>query len=78
MALLWVARQNVGVTFTDVSGAFLNASLGEDDRFAVEPPEEYRTPGLDEVWVLRKALYGLRGAPKYWQEHLPSFGVKGV
>ena len=25
------------------------------------------------MWVLDKALYGLRGAPKYWQGHLQEF-----
>ena len=55
---------------TDVSRAFLNAFLGNDERFAVEIPMEFKDPGKDQVWVLMKALYGLRGAPRFWQDPL--------
>ena len=58
---------------TDISGAFLNAFLPPEDLFAVEIPPEFKDPNKDEVWMLSKALYGLRGAPKYWQEHLATF-----
>jgi hypothetical protein len=64
------------VTLTDISSAFLNAKLAEGDLFAVEPPPEYQNMTRDTVWVLEKALYGLRGAPKYWQDHLVGFLVK--
>jgi len=58
-----------GLTVADFATAFLNAPLPEDARLAVEPPQEAGLP-RDRVWLLRKSLYGLRGAPKHWQDHL--------
>ena len=53
-----------------MSGAFLNAFLGNDERFAAEIPMAFKDPGKDQVWVLMKALYGLRGGPRFWQDPL--------
>ena len=58
-----------GLTVADFATAFLNAPLPEDARLAVEPPPEAPLPH-DRVWLLRKSLYGLRGAPRHWQDHL--------
>lgn len=59
-----------GLTLIGVSGAFLNAYLGQREKFAVEVPSEFKGSGKDKVWLLRKALVGLRGAPRDWQGHL--------
>ena len=50
----------------DISTAFLHASL--DYEFYVWPPKEYY-PGQKVLWRLKKALYGLKEAPKAWQDH---------
>ena len=63
------------VTLADVSTAFLHASM--DGEVLVLPPVEYYPSG-DVVWKLKRALYGLKNAPKLWQQHLAStLGSKG-
>ena len=62
----------------DVSTAFLHAPLegkgGYVEELFVKPPAEYfRYTGLAEgsvYWKLKKAMYGLRGAPRAFQEYL--------
>ena len=60
------------VLFGDVSTAFLHAKLSDHERIWVEPPAEYYPKdysGTRVLWRLRCALYGLKSAPKQWQEH---------
>ena len=59
----------VRVSSTDVSVAFLNAPLETEYSVAITPPAILHRVGLidpDEVWVLQKALYGLRESPRAW------------
>ena len=49
----------------DVATAFLHAPLPEDMCILVKPPATEKSGCL---WRLRKALYGLRVAPRLWQE----------
>ena len=73
--MLWFASFcGWGAVLTDISSAFLNAWLPEDALYAVEPAPESGL-GKESVWKLRRALYGLRGAPRYWQEQLVRFVV---
>ena len=57
------------VTLADVSTAFLHASM--DGEVLVLPPVEYYPSG-EVAWKLKRALYGLKNAPKLWQQHLAS------
>ena len=57
------------VTLADVSTALLHASM--DGEVLVLPPVEY-CPSGDVVRRLQRALYGLKNAPKLWQQHLAS------
>ena len=50
----------------DVSTAFLHALMIEE--VFVWPPKEFYPEGKC-LWRLKKAMYGLRQAPKLWQEH---------
>ena len=50
----------------DISTPFLHAGLQDD--FYVWPPKEFY-PDRTTVWKLKRALYGLRDAPRAWQEH---------
>eukprot|EP00971_Amphidinium_carterae_P343220 6482862-Amphidinium_carterae.1 len=60
--VLVLARQlDLTVWFGDFSSAFLHVPL--DDAVWVRPPLMLNRPG-GEMWRLRKALYGLRRAPK--------------
>ena len=65
----------------DVTGAFLNADIGE--AVYIELPERLRprtTAGEEQVWRLKKTLYGLNRAPKAFYDdmatHLLSHGYK--
>ncbi len=50
----------------DVSDAFLHAD--EEERVIVRPPKEWQETG--KIWLLLKALYGRRTAPKNWNQKL--------
>src|SRR5699024_5009908 len=63
--LTFAASRSMKVHHVDIKTAFLNSSL--DKVVYVNPPS-----GLDldgSVLALDKALYGLRQAPKCWNEH---------
>ena len=60
------AKRNHEVYHLDVERAFLNGALVED--VFLRPPEPFRNEG--KVWKLKKALYGLRQAPKAWNDHV--------
>ena len=59
--------RNWQVTSCDVSLAFLNTPITTE--IFVAPPREFIQDN-NIVWRLNKALYGLRAAPKLWQQHL--------
>eukprot|EP00972_Heterocapsa_arctica_P093144 13739209-Heterocapsa_arctica.AAC.1 len=52
----------------DVSTAFLHAPLPPERKFYLIPPATEHAGG--ELWRLRKALYGLRESPRWFQLHL--------
>ena len=61
-----------GWTFStlDVSTAFLNAMLPTTRQVYVRPPhicQEFGLTAPDEIWLLRKALYGLKESPLLWE-----------
>ena len=69
--------RNEGYTvFTaDVKPAFLNAHMKDADVVYAKPPPEWQPETLDPskgtvIWKLQKSLYGLRSAPRRWQDHL--------
>lgn len=79
MILALATQQRWKVYQLDVKSAFLNGVLQEE--IYVEQPEGFVTPGQEEkVYLLRKALYGLRQAPRAWyskmDEHLLGLGFK--
>jgi hypothetical protein len=59
----------------DVKSAFLNGYLNEE--VYVEQPKGSVDPNLpDHVYKLKKALYGIKQAPRAWYESLTKFLVK--
>ena len=52
----------------DISTAFLHAKIPDGETILARPPITDRKPG--GVWRLRQALYGLRNALRWFQEHL--------
>ena len=57
-----------GVWSLDIGNAFLHAKLPQDKKILVWPPED-QLQFQGYLWQLEKAMYGLRVAPKSWQEH---------
>ena len=45
----------------DITSAFLNADIHDDDTVLVTPPPIF-------VWHVKKVIYGLREAPRLWQQ----------
>ena len=64
----WIARLG------DVSTAFLHAPIAKDHDgkqrdVYLWPPKEL-CPQQDNIWRLKKVMYGLRSSPKAWQDYL--------
>ena len=74
LLLALALQRNLEVHLGDVHVAFLHADLEPDDLVYVKPPATETSssgiPKTDLLWRLKKALYGLRKAPKYFQRHL--------
>ena len=61
----WVAASG------DVSLAFLNSKLDDDDIVLLEPPSTLKRLGLvkpNVLWRARKHIYGLRRSPRAWSK----------
>ena len=79
LIILSVAVQNGESLFiADVKGAFLYALLLPDEVVYCRPPKGWENhPRFQgKIMRLRKALYGLRQAPRRWWEHLVSVLAK--
>ena len=73
--MLYIAHiKKLNVALGDMGTAFLHAPLPKDMIVHVQPPMNLRRPG--EVWKLFKALYGLRQAPRLFQEFLAASLLK--
>ena len=67
---VYVSSKNVLASF-DVSNAFLNAELSEEVTILTQPAPELVQFGLvkpETLYQSTKACYGLREAPKLWEE----------
>jgi hypothetical protein len=53
----------------DITGAFVHADLGKDEHIYVRQPHGM-SRGPDLVLKLKKSVYGLRQAPRYFFKHL--------
>ena len=55
----------------DITSAFLNADIHDDDTVSVTPPPILVKMDIvkpNTVWHVKKAIYGLREAPRLWQQ----------
>lgn len=59
------AAKKMGITFFDVTSAFLNGKLKE--RVLMKQPQGLED-GTGRVCLLRRSLYGLKQAPRCWNE----------
>ena len=58
--------QDVGLFWPAISTAFLHAPMFE--RLFMRPPVEFY-PESNCLWLLKRAMYGLKQAPALWQTH---------
>lgn len=75
MVFAYAAQKNYDIRHIDISGAFLNAEL--DSPLYLQQPRHITRgyqPGM--VCRLQKAIYGLRTAPRRWQEELTNTLLK--
>ena len=62
-------NRNHVMYFGDINAAFLHAPVVQET--LVKPPADFiSSDGSVVIWKLKKALYGLKSAPKSWQAHL--------
>ena len=54
----------------DAKGAFLHADI--DCEIYLDPPPRMQRPFEDAVWLLKKAIYGLKQAGRRWYRHFVS------
>ena len=67
----WIyGKSNFILRTADVGTAFLNAPIKTP--YYVYPPTDIGLPE-GKCWKLKRALYGLRGAPRAWYEHVCSY-----
>ena len=63
-----------GMWCAGVAAAFLHAPLVGDPILVLPPPGN----ATSTAWRHRKAMYGLRQAPRSWQEHICYIALAGV
>ena len=56
----------------DISKAFLNASLSNDEHLYLEIPDGYNVDS-NKILRLKKSLYGLKQSPNIWNTHFSSY-----
>src|SRR5699024_2461212 len=64
-----VAKEDLELWQIDIKSAFLNAQLSQPIR--MRPPIGFRRKGY--VWLLKKAVYGLKQACREWEKTLADF-----
>jgi len=67
LLLALAAAKHLKLRHIDITAAFLHSNM--DSEIYVEQPHGMEQPG-DLVCKLKKALYGLRTAPRRWQQKL--------
>ena len=66
-----------GAYITDIKNAFLLAPIpeGERTRIILKPPSILEQTGVTspgEVWLVERAVYGLRQSPRWWSDYRDS------
>ena len=62
--------EDLPLVSADCSVAFLHTPMDDEDEVYVEIPPEIYDEAKDEVWMLERALYGLRRAAQKFQAYL--------
>jgi hypothetical protein len=67
--MILAANQNLVTAQADITAAFVHAELKPKEHIYVHQPAGFRR-GSNMVLKLKKSVYGLRQAPRYFFEHL--------
>ena len=54
----------------DCKNAFLQPTIPENETVVCRPPHGCPFSAKDELWLLKKTIYGLRRSPKHWYDHI--------
>ena len=71
VALTLAAKNSWSAAGFDIRTAFLRAPIPEGRPHGLRPPailEQFGLAEPNEIWEVRKLLYGFREAPRYWSE----------
>ena len=74
MALVEAARMRHSMKQFDISNAFVNAPLSEEECVVAKLPKQWG----GSLVRLRKALYGLKSAPRHWYDHFTDTLVAAI
>ena len=66
LLLALAAQHNLHIRSADITGAFLNAQIDGD--IYIQLPTDLSNEPI--YWKLNRSLYGLKRAPKLWNDHL--------
>ena len=74
LCLIQASVMRIRAWITDIKNAFLLASLPDSmkGKILLRPPKLLEGMGITqpgEVWVIQKAVYGLRQSPKWWSDY---------
>ena len=75
--LAMALSKDLTILFGDISVPFMNTPMPEGDPVCVEPPEGLYEHN-DTVWCLKRALNGLRDAPRLFHEHFAAVLTSGL
>jgi hypothetical protein len=73
------ASEGYTLRHIDIDTAFLNADIEEGVEIFIEQPEGFRDAEKpDYVCLLKKSLYGIKQAPRLWEDHISNYLQKAL
>eukprot|EP00733_Pompholyxophrys_punicea_P000254 Pompholyxophrys_punicea_v1_NODE_55_length_4195_cov_3.523671.p1 type:complete len:835 gc:universal NODE_55_length_4195_cov_3.523671:1568-4072(+) len=70
LVVAYAAKYKLDIHHVDISTAFLNGKLDEDEEIYMTVPQGVHVKNKDLVCKLHRSLYGLKQAPKKWHDEL--------
>ncbi len=76
MIMVLAAKLNLFSEQCDIMAAFLHGRVPEHDKIYVHKPRGFYEEGKDHVLKLKRTLYGLRQAPRYFFKYFTERLIK--